>query len=384
LNRDKTVGEVANAKIVHMTSVHDLFDTRIFHRECSALRTAGYDLVLIAPHAHDEEIAGISVRAVPRAANRIMRILHTVPLVFYRAWRERAALYHFHDPELIPIGLLLKAAGKRVIYDVHEDLKSQILTKPWIWPPLAGIVARLSRAMERLGERSFDGLVAATPQIMDIFPSARSVTVQNFPDPTELGPGGSLPYAERPPQVAYVGSLTQVRGIVEMVSAMANLPPAVPAELVLAGRFAPLGLERSVRQEPGWQRVRYLGWCARAQVAEILGAARVGLVVLHPVPNYLDAYPVKLFEYMAAGIPVVASDFPLWRRIVTEAGCGMLVDPREPRQIAEAIAWLLGNPERAAQMGEAGREAVLSRFNWDSEGRKLLRFYHTLLADDNG
>jgi glycosyltransferase involved in cell wall biosynthesis len=107
-----------------------------------------------------------------------------------------------------------------------------------------------------------------------------------------------------------------------------------------------------------------------------------GLVTLHPNGNYLNAQPVKLFEYMAAGIPVIASDFPLWRRIVEDAECGLLVDPLDPRAIAAAVDWLVDNPEAAQRMGESGRKAILKRYSWDVEKRRLFQFYDAILEGE--
>ena len=370
---------VPNAKVVHLTSVHNPFDTRIFHRECKSAARAGYDVVLVASHDESCTVDGIRIRAVPKQSMRLGRFLRTVPRTLMAAWSEDADLYHFHDPELIPVGLLLKAKSKCVVYDVHEDVPAQIATKPWIWPPARGTVARLAGLAERLAERWLDGIIAATPTIHGLFTGADVVTIQNFPDLGEFDGLGVLPYGRRPPLVAYVGGLTEIRGLAEMVQAMSRLPADSAAELALAGEVRTPELAGRVHADPGWRRVKHLGWQTRAQVAELLGRARVGLVVLHPAENHVNAYPRKLFEYMAAGIPAVASDFPLWREIVTTADCGLLVDPRDPDAIAEAIAWLLANPERAAEMGRAGQAAVRAHYDWASEATKLLAFYRRLL-----
>jgi glycosyltransferase involved in cell wall biosynthesis len=118
--------------------------------------------------------------------------------------------------------------------------------------------------------------------------------------------------------------------------------------------------------------VDYLGWQSRREAVKLLGRVRVGLVVLHPTPAFLESYPVKLFEYMAAGLPVIASDFPLWREIVSKAEAGILVDPRNPAAIAGAIDHLLRHPDDAARMGANGRRAVLQRYNWSQEASKLV------------
>jgi len=205
------------------------------------------------------------------------------------------------------------------------------------------------------------------------------VVIQNFPKLEEFARVEGEPYEKRPPWVAYVGGLTPIRGALEMVAAMSELPEELGAELVLAGNFDPSELEQELRSLPGWRRVRYLGWLDRPRVAELLGKVRAGLVVLHPTKNYREALPVKMFEYMAAGLPVIASDFPLWREIVAGEGVGLLVDPLDPKAIATAIAWVLEHPDEARAMGERGRKAVLERYNWDQEKKKLLALYGELV-----
>jgi hypothetical protein len=107
---------------------------------------------------------------------------------------------------------------------------------------------------------------------------------------------------------------------------------------------------------------------------------RVGLVILHPNINYVQSQPVKLFEYMAAGLPVIASDFPLWREIIDGAKCGLLVDPFDVKGIAEAITWLLEHPHEAELMGKRGQEAVYQKFNWNTEADKLIACYNELIS----
>jgi len=369
------------AKVCILTTVHPPFDTRIFHKQAKTLVEAGYDVTLIAQHDRDEVVEGVQIIALPKPKNRLARILGLTWRAFWLALRQKAKVYHFHDPELVSVALMLKVLTRsRVVYDVHEDYPLQILSKDWIPGFLCPVVARVVSGLEKIATRVFDGIVAATPGIARRFPKAKTVVVQNFPLPSEFANRKALPYMERPPRIVYVGGITFIRGAFEMVKAMAHLPAHLDAELVLAGRFIPPELQAELRALPGWERTRFLGWQDREQVAELLGQARVGLVILHPRPNYLDAYPVKMFEYMAAGIPVVASDFPLWRRIVEESGCGLVVDPLDSEAIAEAIAWLLEHPQEAAAMGERGRRAVPAKYNWNREAEKLLALYRRLLA----
>jgi hypothetical protein len=368
-------------KVVHLTSVHAPSDVRIFHKECKTLADAGYRVALVTAHEHADAADGVQVKCLPQAPGRAARITWTSGRILRQALREDADVYHFHDPELIPVGLCLKLLRRRVIYDVHEDVPRQILSKEWIYPRLRSAIAAAMAGLERLSERWFDGIVVANPAVAPRFRADKTVVVPNYPILEEFDLAeGTQPYCERAPLVAYVGGMTRVRGIQEMVQAVDMLPETLGATLHLAGTFAEAGLEAHCRALPEWRRVVYIGWQSRAEVAALLRRARVGLVVLHPLPNYKEAYAIKMFEYMAAALPVVASDFPLWREIVDGADCGLLVNPMDPQAIATALEWLLTHPDEAAAMGERGRQAVVTTYNWTAAANELLAFYERLLA----
>ncbi|HFC09905.1 MAG TPA: glycosyltransferase [Chloroflexi bacterium] len=365
-------------KVCVLTTVHPPFDTRIFHKEARTLVAAGYDVALIAQHKENGVVDGVKVVALPKPKNRVTRIFGLTWTAFRLALGQRADVYHFHDPELIPLGLALKIlTSARVVYDIHEDYPRQILSKPWIPFAFRKPIAWGMGLLERLAAGCFDGLVAATPGIARRFPPSKTVIVRNFPCVEELtfDQEEAIPYPERPHWVVYVGGIASVRGAIEMVKAIAQAK--TPAQLVFAGRFESATLQDTLTSFPGWQRTRFLGWLGRPQVRDLLGKARVGLVLLHPLPRYREAWPVKLFEYMAAGIPFVASDFPLWREL--GEGAGLFVDPLDPSAIAQAIDWLLAHPEEAEAMGQRGRERVLKEYNWDAEAQKLLKLYERLL-----
>lgn len=366
-------------KISHLTSAHPRGDTRIFIKQCRSLTTAGFSVSLVVADGNgNETLDGVQVFDVGHLPGRLKRILTTTLSVFRQAVQIDADVYHLHDPELIPVGLKLKRMGKRVIFDAHEDVPKQLLGKPYLGPVRLRALAGAFSLYERYACSKFDGIVAATPYIRDKFLpiNPRTVDINNFPVLGELD--APIPWENKQTEVCYVGGIASIRGINEVIAAMGQLPSTV--RLNLAGRFSERAVELATKTMPGWQRVNELGFVDRPGLREVLGRSVAGLVTLRPVINYLDALPVKMFEYMAAGIPPIASNFPLWREIVEGDDCGLCVDPLDPAAIARAINYVITHPEEAHRMGQNGRRAVLEKYNWSIEEAKLLRFYDKVLA----
>ena len=359
-----------------MSSVHPQDDTRIFYKQCKTLAGKGYNVSLIVQHEKDEKIDKINIKGVDIPKNRKERMVKTVRQVYKRALQCDADIYHFHDPELIPIGLKLKRKGKKVIYDVHEDVPRQILSKGWIAAPFRKIISWMAERYEKRTAKQFDCIITATPYIRDRFfkINKNSIDVNNYPLLSELHTANTE-WCRKEKLICYVGGIGKIRGIREMVQGIGM----TKYSLLLAGEFESSEERDIAISKDGWSHIIELGHINRMEVKEVLLRSMAGMVVLHPIPNYLDALPVKMFEYMAAGIPVIASNFPLWKEIVEVNNCGICVNPLDVNEIADAINYIIDNPEQTKQMGENGRRAVEEKYNWEREESKLLKIYEGLL-----
>ena len=371
--------------ILHLTTVHPRFDVRIFVKEAKTLAShRPYKVLLMVADGKGcviEEQGRVSIHDFGRlGGGRLGRLFIGPWRAFLAICRIKPAVVHFHDPELIPLGMLLKAIGYKVIYDIHEDVPTQTYAKHYIPKFIRHFVAIAMSSLERCAAKSLDVMIPATPKIAERFPKNKTVVVQNFPICNELIALRKIPYEDRDLSFAYVGGIAKIRGAFEMIRAFECLSDIKRARLELAGEFSPSRLEDELRMLPGWASVNYHGQVAREQVAHLLGGVRAGLVTLHATANYLDSYPVKMFEYMSAGIPVIASNFPLWRQIIDREGCGLIVDPLNPQAIAKAMRWILDHPAEAEAMGHRGRQAVGCTYNWDGEATKIMRLYDKLLA----
>lgn len=368
-------------RVVHITSAHSRDDVRIFLKECTSLAQYGHEVTLLVADGLGDQLnqtAGmVSILDVGRFDGRIKRILKSPRQLLGLARSIRADVFHLHDPELLTIALALQKEGCKVIFDAHEDVPKQILAKHYLHPWTRGAISKVVSVYERYVCSRLSGVVGATPTIRDKFMACaqRIVDVNNFP---LLGELDSVDDSLRSgTDICYVGGIATIRGIREIVQAMGHVTHH-GARLNLVGSFIEPEVESQLRVSPEWSRVQAWGQQDRTGVRQVLARSNVGLVTLHPTVNYVDALPIKMFEYMAAGIPVIASDFPLWRGIMESAECGVCVDPLDPRAIARAIDDLLADPDRAMKMGENGRRAVLERFNWGIEEQKLLNFYQAL------
>jgi glycosyltransferase involved in cell wall biosynthesis len=374
MERSATAG-----KVCHLTSAHVVEDTRILHKQCATLAAQGYAVVLIAPSDGDRVIRGVRVKAVPRARSRLGRMTRTSFRIYRAALAEDGDLYHFHDPELIPVGLLLRLHGKRVVYDVHEDYRTSIGQKiylpRWLRGPLASGVA----ALERLASRTFE-VVLAERYYTERFPSG--TLVLNYPVVTEI----AEPLArgtENRIRFVYTGGVTEDRGALYHAS-LVQLREDIEVHVV--GRCSPELAERMrAAAGPGRDRLHIVGEGFHVPYERIIDTYReggwtAGLAMFPSTAHYRRKELTKFFEYMAAGIPVLCSDFPVWRALVEGNGCGMCADPADGVALRKAVEDLIGNPERSKTMGRRGREAVSARYNWANEAASLIRLYERLIG----
>lgn len=371
-------------KICHITIVHPAFDVRIFFRECVTLSQAGYDVTLIAQHNKDEVVDGIKIVALPKTKNRLKRMALLPLKALFKALKEKADVYHFHDPEFLPIAVLLEIFTRaKIIYDVHEDVPKQILQKYWIPRFLRNFVAIITNVIEKSLSSFFDAIVTATDNIASNFKKHRRViSLRNYPvwNFRVIGSRPELKADNNVFNVVYIGTISPHRGITQVIRALEILYDNV--KLILAGKFSPESYGEEVRSLKGFEKVEYRGFVDYFEVPKILKEADAGVVAFLPEPNHVTAGPNKLFEYMAVGLPVIASDFPMWREIVEGSGCGICVNPIESEEIANAIKYLSEHPEEARRMGENGRKAVLEKYNWEIESRKLIEVYKKLLHSE--
>lgn len=361
---------LVNNRILHLTTVHPRSDVRIFHKMCVDLACAGFStFFMVADGLGDSEINNVQILDIGKKRGRLLRMLLS-PWVAYRRIKDiNPKLIHVHDPELLILAYILMKCGFIVIYDAHEDVPKQMLMKHWILPVFRRPVAYAARFLEEFVSRRLTAVVAATEEISNRFCAVgcKSLPVYNYPKLSQF----FSPVSRREENlICYVGAISQARGIVELVKALEYLPTV---RLLLAGKFETPTLKDEVSQMPAWERVEYFGVIGRDEVKEILLRSSLGILTLWPTSNYLESSPIKLYEYMAAALPVVLSDFPIWSSLAGKIGVS--VNPKNPEEISRAINYLLSNAELSVFKGLAGQEIALRKYEWSVELAKLIGLY---------
>jgi len=373
--------------LCHFTTARGPLKSRAFHRECLPLAAAGVAVRYAAPMDARGRRDGVDFVALPRPQSRARRLL-AVPLLLRDLLRQGASIYHFQEPELMPAALALKLIfGKRVVYDAYEDFPSMAANKAAIPCLLRPLAAAIVAAAEKLAAHCFDGVMTADP--LTLRRLARSGTstklvFYNFPNLDFFPP--PVP-REKLFDVVYRGGLSARAGTFVLLGAMGLLAGAraKPPRLLLIGYFDSAAAEKQVRE-----RIRDLGLESCVEIrgrlghedmAGALGEARIGVCPLQPNPKFLRNIPVKVFEYWACGLPVVASNLPPIRPFFRNVCAGFLFRPGCAAGLADRIDWLMDYPEAAARMGREGRAAIATRFNNSGEVRKLRNFFARVALD---
>ncbi|MDP4739333.1 MAG: glycosyltransferase family 4 protein [Crocinitomicaceae bacterium] len=361
-------------RICHLTSVHLDGDIRIFHKMAKTM-AQDFEVHLVVPNTTTRQQDGVHIHSFTAETQvRSKRMKHTVNEVLKVGLAIQADIYQLHDPELLRIAPKLQQAGAKVIFDSHEDVPKQIMDKFWIPWVFRKLISLFYKYYERRVTKKLAGIISVTPGICARFEQHHSkvALVRNFPLQAEFPiPDWGL---KNSTHFCYIGGLYESRGIREVVLAMED----VDGVLHLAGTFDDPLLQAELESTKGWQKVHFYGQVGREQIQEILQQCTVGIVTLHPTPSYKEAYPIKMFEYLAAGCAVLASDFPLYRTLLHGADCGVFVDPQNEAEISLALSELATQAEKTAKMGQLARSLFEEKYNWEKEARQLREFYLSL------
>ena len=376
--------------ICFLSSAHPPFDKRVFDKEAVSLVNAGFEVVHLAPGELSKTFQrdGIKIITFPKILGRsYLKRLFLIPNLYARAVKINASCFHCNEPDSWIVGILLKIfKGKKVIFDVHEHYPSRVAEKisPKIfWPIVESIVIVFFRIFSYFT----DVLIYAKKSVAADFPKKKkSVFVLNFTPIEKRDLDFEIQKQKTNERITavHLGLISRNRGWPEAVNALSRIKHDFILHIV--GKFSDGSADdfsKKVEELGIKDKVLCEGWMNYEDAFERLLAADIGLILFQPgIKNHEFALPHKLFDYMLAGLPVIA---PIFAKeiapIVENENCGVLVNTDDPLEISQAFEYLISNPEKRYEMGQNGRAAVIREYNWEAEAEKLINIYSNLLGN---
>lgn len=364
-------------KVCHITTAHPAMDTRIFYREALTLAKAGFDVFLIGNYSKQETLNQVTIIPLKSYRNRFARMTLKPFRALYLAIKSGSRIYHFHDPELIPAGLLLKILGKKVIFDAHEDYPNLIKVKDWIPKKLRNVMSRLYAFLEYNSTKFFDLTIGPSDEAAKRLPKGMGLC--NFPT-DEMAYAlalNSRAFKERKIDLIHVGVLRKER---------LDFFIRVLAKIRLLGiepTIVFIGLSenqiRYIEDALGpYNHLKLFGKISFLQVAKFLSQAKIGLNY-HIISSHLSyTFPVKVFEYLAAGCVVVSSAFPFLEQTMGIQNNPVFFVNGDSTEYANLLVSLLSNQDQLESVA-ATSKSISSYFRWETEGKKLVLAYQKLM-----
>jgi len=382
------------------TTSHSPFDAKIFNREAKSLHKAGYDVFIIALYNKkiNKDFEGIHVITITEK-NRLLKYVK----IFYEGLKIRADIYHCHDDLLsLFLCVIIKIlTGKKIIYDIHEHHASQIPydmllfgrahkmkhIKLLFLKLLSSFIGSIINLYNRFFIPFTDYLIVINDSFKDIYSwSKKPVAVLlNVPSKNFKPEVCSNNKDNDKFILCFAGGIQpETRGLEETILALKEVVTKYKnVELMIVGKYLANNIQMKWFKNFTTQnniKVKFVDFVPYNMLPNYIRKSNVGLVLNKPVCyNYEISSPQKQFEYMACGKPIIASNLKEIAKVVNEEKCGIVVDPRNPMDIAHAIIYLIEHPEEAKKMGENGRRAVEEKYNWEIMETRLLKVYKNLM-----
>lgn len=370
-------------RILHVSTAHPCQDPRLAYRVIPSL-APHYDLTAALPHVSTGYRNGVDYRWLPKFRRLLFRVLVSQPFVLWYAFRLRPQLLHIYDPELLPLARLIQLAlSIPVLYEVHENLHKKKHEKA---TNQGAVFMWLFFLFDAMAQRRFH-LIFTEHRYLDTYTNLAKpyAVIYNYPRLSFLDVFRS-PYTpnQQEPIFFYIGWISFERAIDTLVAGLVLLKKRHPLfQVHLFGERT--CTDDQLKELPGFASVQnnlhFHGYADQKKALSYTSQCTAGLALLKAVGDYPDSYTTKMFEYMALGLPVITSNFPLYRHVVERHQCGLCVDPTDPVQLADALTFLIENPAQSYDMSQRGRRAVETEYNWKSEAHKLLRFYELVFRE---
>ncbi|NLV11952.1 glycosyltransferase family 4 protein [Haloarcula argentinensis] len=357
-----------------------------------ALLADGYDVGAICWDRSGSSNAGSDIVPIQRVGipGFDMSLVNAlvVPLLYIQfartMWRRDPDAILCAHIALLPLAVFWGAITRTpVVYDVIETyFEGYRARKSWF----AELFATVASALEQLCLRGVDGITVIDTNGDILAERYRGYTsnfeiVYNLPrvkqEPRQNGHDG-------PPVIVYTGLIDDRKGVPTLIEAFAEVSETHEARLLLIGGSVDDTLDRvkhRVRELNLDDAVQFTGQVEYDAVHDLLLDADIAVAPY----RRLEVFDIsrwnsrKIPDYMNAGLPVIAPDFGGFPQVIDETGAGICVDTSDADKVADAIQELIDNPERARALGNSGRDAIKSRYNWGTECEKVTSVFRTAI-----
>ena len=362
-------------KVCHVTSSHPRYDGRIFQKECVSLAKK-YDIVLLCSDIKSDETKNnVYIHSVGiDNKTKLNRFIIIPKKLRKECINIDADVYHFHDPELIKLALVMKKRGKKVIYDSHEDNVNRIANRTWIPGFLKPLIRKYYDKLESAVVSKIDAVITVTDHIYDrlVKYNKNTVIITNYP----IIDNKQISDLKNIRTLCFAGGVDRQYMHHNILRAIKNLD----VKYKVAGPISS-GYKDELKKIDEDKKMDLLGVLAKDKINELYLNSGIGMVLIDYIPNINYKYGsmgiTKIFEYMSYGLPIIATDLDVWLKFVDKK-CGICVNPNNVMQIHHAIEYLINNPEVAKKMGEKGRKLVEQKYNWNKQEAILFKVYEEL------
>lgn len=372
-------------KVCHFASVHTIKDTRVFYRECRSLAKV-YDVTLIGIGNFSGQKNGVNIIGIPKPKSRFHRLLFTTCMVFFKALKINARVYHIHDAELLPFGIILSMLGKKVIYDIHENTYEDILHKPWIPGPIKFVISRIYKLLECISSYFMHFIiVVAKPELAAKFCKRNYTIIQNFADTEELKPyrvENRSSISEN--RLLYMGTIQDMYYNFNILAdaIVILLKENISIKLHVVG-YAKNYLDKEWQLHPQYSilkdYIHFAGHQSPTYAYDISQRCKIGICLKNQPEDILVSHERKFFEYMALGLPFICCDSLIYKEALHTFNCGMAVNLKDAYSIAQAIKQILNEPKLLENMTTEAINASRQLYNWHSQEKILLELYQRMI-----
>lgn len=367
--------------------MHRYDDQRFVHKQCAALVKEGYEVVFFAQADSEKVVNGVKVLPVPKVKSLLHRFWMPCQL-FPKLLKQKCRVYHFVDPELIIVGLILKLFFRKIVlFDAHEDYVEYARISPYLKGPIKTLCIWLFTCLLNICSKVYDGFVFGDEEVAAEYPNLknRSICFHHYPLQS-MFPESPIPFTERKYDIVYTGNLSEIKGAFEMLEVVRLLKDRrKDFKALFIGqpvRYIEERFNDFIKDNQLENYVEITGRLQYKEMSDLLNDCKVGLIALHDVPKFHKQSATKLFEFFAKGNPVVSVDLPPERKYMDPGIDGLLVPPQDAAAMAEAVYKIISNPEIGQEMAKACRNNFIAKKLYaECDCKKLIEFYDYVLKN---